>query len=438
LALSNPRVSRDDARTVRILFAPYGTRGDVQPLIPLAMALLTRGHEIRFVVPANSVAWVSALGFPCQSNGVDVEVEVQAIASDVSAMRRHVRHMGDEIIPRLFDSVSRAAVDADLLVSSGVPLVAPSVAESRGIPNVYALFCPAALPNRESPPPIVERQTLPGWVNRLLWRVAPRLGDLVLRTPINRGRARLGLPPTRSPMAGLMGASMLVAADPELAPLAAGAPATVLRTDPWVFRDPSVLEPRVERFLRAGPPPIYVGFGSMVASTSLGLAQLAVQAARSVGCRLIVAGGWASLDAGLGGLDGVLAISESPHDRLFPRVSAAVHHGGAGTTTAAARAGIPQVVVPHILDQYYWARRVEILALGPPALPLGRFTVDALVTRMAAVHNERLFRDRARDLGSRAAHRDGVPAAVRYLEDLLNPAASAGISSVPKLTGFQR
>ena len=421
LTLSNPRISRDDAKAVRILFAPYGTRGDVQPLIPLAMALLARDHEIRFVVPANSVAWVSGLGFPCQSNGVDVEAEVQAIESDVSAMRRHVRHMGDEIIPRLFDSVSRAAADADLLVSSGVPLVAPSVAEYRGIPNVYALFCPAALPNRESPPPVFERQTLPRWVNALLWRVAPWLGDLVLRTPINKGRARLGLSPTRSPMAGLMGATMLVAADPELAPLAAGAPATVLQTGPWVFRDPSVLDPRVETFLRAGPRPIYVGFGSMVASKSLGLAQLVVQAARTVGCRLIVAGGWASLDAGLAGLEGVLAISEAPHDRLFPRVAAAVHHGGAGTTTAAARAGIPQVVVPHVLDQFYWARRVELLALGPQSVPVGRVTADALATRMAAVLNEPRFRDRARDLGLRAAGRDGVPAAIRHLERFLNP-----------------
>ncbi len=404
---------------MRILFAPYGTRGDVQPLIPLAMALRARGYQIRFVVPANSVAWVSGLGFSCESNGVDVEAEVRAIESDVWAMRRHVRRMGDEIMPRLFDSVSRAAADTELLVSSGVPLVAPSVAESRGIPNVYAMFCPAALPNRESPPPVFERQTLPRWVNRTLWRMLGPVGDLVLRTPINRGRARLGLPPTPSPMAALMGVPILVAADPDLAPLAAGAPATARQTGPWIFRDPSVLEPRVEAFLREGPPPVYVGFGSMVARKSLGLAQLVIQAARSVGCRLIVAGGWASLDVGLAGLDGVLAIPEAPHDQLFSRVAAAVHHGGAGTTTAAARAGIPQVIVPHILDQFYWARRVELLELGPEALPVARVTADALATRMAAVLNEARFRDHARALGLRAADRDGVPAAVQYLERVL-------------------
>ena len=142
-------------------------------------------------------------------------------------------------------------------------------------------------------------------------------------------------------------------------------------------------------FIQAGPAPIYVGFGSMIAKRSLALGQRVVQAARSIGCRLIVAGGWASLDAGLAESDSVLTIAEAPHDSLFPLVAAAVHHGGAGTTTAAARAGIPQVIVPHVLDQYYWARRVELLGLGPASLPLDGVSVGALAARMAAVVEKR-------------------------------------------------
>jgi UDP:flavonoid glycosyltransferase YjiC (YdhE family) len=219
-------------------------------------------------------------------------------------------------------------------------------------------------------------------------------------------------------MTTLMSARMLVAADPELAPLAAGTSPSSLQTGPWILRDVDGLEPRVEAFLRAGPPPIYVGFGSMVAKRSLMLGRWIVQAAASIGCRLIVAGGWASLDAELVESDRVLAISEAPHDKLFPHVAAAVHHGGAGTTTAAARAGIPQVVVPHILDQFYWAHRVEVLGLGPQSLPVDAVSADSLAARMAAVVNESSFGDRARLFGSRAAHRDGVPAAVQYLERL--------------------
>jgi vancomycin aglycone glucosyltransferase len=403
------------ATAVRILFAPYGTRGDVQPLIPLALALEARGHRIRFVAPANAVAWVRERGFVCESNGVDVEAEVRALESNPAAMLRHVRRWGDEFMPRLFESVSRAASDADLLISSGVPLVAPSVAEARGIPNVYALFCPAALPNRDGPPPILRRQTFPPWVNKALWRAIPPAGNFLLRPSINRGRAALGLQPTRRPMTNLMSVRMLVAADPELAPLVSNLPPESRQTDPWILRDAGVLEPRLAAFIHAGPAPIYVGFGSMIAKQSLALGQRVVQAARSIGCRLIVAGGWASLDAGLAESGSVLTIAEAPHDRLFPLVAAAVHHGGAGTTTAAARAGIPQVIVPHVLDQYYWARRVELLGLGPASLPLDAVSVGALAARMTAVVEKR-FADRAREVGKRASLRDGIPAAVSYLE----------------------
>ena len=403
---------------MRILLAVYGTRGDIQPLIALAVALQARSHSVCFLVPSNSVQWVRARGFACESNGVDVEAEVRSIESETWAMRRYVRRMGDEIVPRLFDAVSRAVVDVDLVVSSGVSLVEQSVAEARGILHVFALFCPAAIPNSEGPPPVFKRQRFPQWVNAALWPVMSRLGDFSLGPAINKGRATLGLPIVRRPIARLMAARILVAADPELAPLAAGAPSNAVQTDPWILREPGGLDPRVEAFVRAGPSPIYVGFGSMIAKPSLMLGQRIVQAAAAIGCRLIVAGGWASLDAGLADSERVLTISDAPHDKLFPHVAAVVHHGGAGTTTAALRAGIPQLVVPHVLDQFYWARRVELLGLGPPSLPLNEVSDDGLTTRMAAVLTESTFSDRARDLGLRASRRDGTPAAVQYLEHL--------------------
>jgi sterol 3beta-glucosyltransferase len=186
--------------------------------------------------------------------------------------------------------------------------------------------------------------------------------------------------------------------------------------DPWIFRDTSGLDGRVESFVRAGSPPIYVGFGSMVAKPSLNVGQCVVRAARLAGRRVIVAGGWASIDKGLPESDDVLAIAEAPHDKLLPLVAAAVHHGGAGTTTAAFRAGIPQVIVPHILDQFYWGRRVELLGIGPRPLPVASLTDGALARRIALTLDRQAFSDRAKSLGLRAARRDGVTAAVEYLE----------------------
>jgi UDP:flavonoid glycosyltransferase YjiC (YdhE family) len=401
---------------LRILFAPHGTRGDIQPLIALAQALEARGHRITFVAPENAVRWISARGFACESNGVDVEAEVRAIASSLSRMRRRLRRMEDEVVPRLFESVARAASDAHLMVSSGIPLSAASVAEARGIPHVYALFCPGALPNRAGPPPVVRRQALPGWMNVLLWRVLLVAGDILIRNALNKGRASLGLPPAERPTRNLRNARILIAADPDLAPIAGGLPPRAVATDPWILRDSGGLDPRIESFVRAGPAPVYVGFGSMVASPAFHLGQCVVRAARLAGCRVIVAGGWASIDHGLLESDDVLAIAESPHDKLLPLVTLAVHHGGAGTTTAALRAGIPQVIVPHMLDQFYWGRRVELLGVGPEVLPVDRLSENALARRISTVLDGHTFSDRAKSLGRRAAGRDGVARAVEYLE----------------------
>jgi vancomycin aglycone glucosyltransferase len=257
---------------------------------------------------------------------------------------------------------------------------------------------------------------LPHGINAVLWRAMLFLGDIALRPAIDRGRVGLGLAPARRPLTDFMRARMILAADPELAPLTARMPAASLQADPWILRDPAPLDPRVQAFVDAGPPPIYVGFGSMVATASLNLGQCVVQAARLAGRRLVVAGGWAALDRSVSASDDVLAISEAPHEKLFPLMGAVVHHGGAGTTTAAARAGTPQVIVPHMLDQFYWARRVDVLGLGPRSLPISAVTVDALAGRIAAATGEAAFHARAREFGSRAIRRDGVPAAVQYLE----------------------
>jgi vancomycin aglycone glucosyltransferase len=241
--------------------------------------------------------------------------------------------------------------------------------------------------------------------------VLPLSGELALRPALNKGRASLASradTPIRT-----SGTPVLVAADPELAPIVGRLSPGSLGTDPWIFRDTSALDARVESFVRAGSPPVYVGFGSMVAKPSYDLGQCVVRAARLAGRRVIVAGGWASIDKGLSESDDVLAVAEAPHGKLLPLVAAAVHHGGAGTTTAAFRAGIPQVIVPHVLDQFYWARRVELLGIGPRALPVG--TLDEAWRAVSPPPGRRAFPIGRRLLvcGPPAVT---VSAAVEYLE----------------------
>jgi vancomycin aglycone glucosyltransferase len=404
---------------MNVLLAPHGTRGDVQPMVALALALRARGHAVSFVAPDNSISWVRSFGFDAVANGIDVEEILRSNGGAFDSMRWQARHFSEVLIPRLFESVAAAAPNADLIVGAGVQVAAGSVAEARGVPYASAVFCPCVVPTGASPPPTVRVQTLPSWMNRAIWSASRPLADLLLRRPINRARRRLDLPADPAPMTTMLGDLIIVAADRDLAPLPDDAPERIVGTDAWVLDDPSALDPRIEAFLDAGDPPVYIGFGSMVAARGEALVAHAIAAVRSIGARALVAGGWAGLDAFVADADDLLAVRAAPHGALLPRVAAVIHHGGAGTTTAAARAGRPQVVVPHILDQFYWAHRVEALGIGPRALPVPLVVADVLAERLDRAVNDPRIISRSAALGGGIASRNGVETAVELLEALV-------------------
>jgi UDP:flavonoid glycosyltransferase YjiC (YdhE family) len=398
---------------VRILLASHGTRGDVQPMIALAIALRRRGHNVRFVTPANFVGWIRGLGFACESDGIDVEEVLRRPDIDVQSFRSQMQYF-KTLAPQLFDATARASAGAEIIVGSGVQLAGMSIAELRGVPYVNAIFCPCVVPGSTAPP--IRWQTLPSWANRLIWRVGLPILDALLRGPINACRVQLGLARVDHPVSMLADCGIVLAADRELAPLPPDAPSTVVQTDAWILDDPAALDPEVDAFLRAGPAPIYIGFGSMVANDLDRIASSIAGAARVCDCRMIVSSGWAALHDRLPASDRILVIQSAPHRALFPRVAAIVHHGGAGTTRSATGAGVPQVILPHLLDQYYWARRIEVLGLGPASVPVERVTPQSLAERIDVVLHDERCRTRARELGARVAVRDGTAAGVEYLE----------------------
>ena len=403
---------------MRVLLAPHGTRGDVQPMLALAVALRARGHVASFVVPSNFLDWIRACGFDATSNGVDIEAEMQAPDAKLESLRWLFGRLTDQTA-RMFEPIARASEGADLIVGAGAQLVTASIAEWRDVPHANVAFCPCAIPTAAAPPPTVRTQTFPAWVNRLLWQTGLPIADLLLRGTINRGRATLGVPPIDSPLTHIVEGFVILAADRDLAPLDDDAPARAVSTDAWIFNEPQTPDPRLEAFLNLDPAPIYVGFGSMVSHRAAALSALAVDAARAVGRRLILVGGWAGLDRFVADADDVLAVGAVAHAAVLPRVALAVHHGGAGTTTAAARAGVPQVILPHILDQFYWAQRIEVLGLGPRALPVELITADILADRLDAALNDAGIRKRAAALGPAMAARNGSHAAVDHIERLV-------------------
>jgi len=400
---------------MRILLASHGTRGDVQPIVALGVALKAAGHLVQLVAPANFVTWVRGYGLDIQSDGIDVEDLLRSAGSELQTLSWQMRYLSHNT-PLIFEPVARASEGCELIVGAGLQFAAASVAQWRDVPYAHAVFCPCATPNSATPPPNVHRQTLPRWINRLLWQAGGPLADLALRGPINRGRATLGLKAIDSPISQILKGRTILAADRDLGPLPDDALKCAMSTDAWVLDEPGILDGRVEAFLQQGPAPIYIGFGSMIAPRARELAAQAVAAVRAVGRRAIIAGGWAALEAHIQEADDVLTVDNVPHSLIFSKVAAAVHHGGAGTTTAVARAGVPQVLLPHILDQYYWAHRVEVLGLGPRALPVELVTTETLSDRISRAVNDPLIRERVNRLAPAVAARNGVTAAVEHLE----------------------
>jgi vancomycin aglycone glucosyltransferase len=271
-----------------------------------------------------------------------------------------------ELIAAQFDKLPAAVEGCDALVASGVMSAvagARSVAELLGIRSVFVNWCPIFLPSpHHRPHPLPGRPFPPDVTdNRVLNDLEAESYNALFGAALNTQRAAVGLPPVDDVRAHILGDRPWLAADPTLAPWREPADLDVVRTGAWILPDDRLLPAGLGAFLDAGPPPVYVGFGSMRAPEDV--ARVAIEAIRAQGRRAIVGHGWADLTL-IDHEEDCFVVGEVNQQALFRRVAAVVHHGGAGTTTTAARAGAPQVVVPQIADQPYWASRVADLGIG--------------------------------------------------------------------------
>ena len=404
---------------MRVLLSTIGSRGDVQPLVALALQLKALGQEVRLCLPPDFRDWVEGFGLPVIPIGPEVRrfaaSRAAAVATPAAASPERRRQLAEATVATQFEIITAAAQDCDLIVAAtALQIAARSVAEKMGLRYVFAAYCPIVLPSpHHAPPPL---PPIPGQAptpatadNRELWaRDAERFNNL-FGPALNSHRASIGLSPVKDLRGYMYTDQPWLAADPTLGPWPDAADGAVFQTGAWLLPDARPLTPELERFLEAGEPPIYFGFGSMGVPQDLSRSML--QAIRASGRRAVVSRGWAELSLADNAPD-CLDIGESNLWTLFKRVAAVVHHGGAGTTTLAALAGAPQVVIPQRYDQHFWAQRVERLGIGtahaPGAPTTGSLTdalKQALQPSMAA---------RVRSIAT-AIHRDGTEVAAQRL-----------------------
>ena len=291
-------------------------------------------------------------------------------------------------------------------------------------------YCPTFLRSGDHPPFVVERQLRAPWLNRLLWSFFVPAYSWALRGTLGRQRAELGLPPRLAAYDHMVAGGVLLATDPELAPRPNDCPFPVEQLGFLFPPETEALPAKLDAFLDAGPPPIYIGFGSMPDPTPEATTRGLVEAVGAAGVRAVISEGWAGL--GCGPLpESVIAVGPVPHGKLFPRVSLIVHHGGAGTTHTAARAGVPQVVVPHLLDQFYWAEVVRQHGLGPPPIARRELTGTHLAMLLAEVLENEVVAERARELGERMRTRDPSANARSAAEKILRNVSTCARVKMP-------
>jgi vancomycin aglycone glucosyltransferase len=400
---------------MRVLLSTIGSRGDVQPLVALAAQLRALGQEVRLCVPPDFRDWIEGLGLPVTPIGPEVRTFSVASppATRASPSPEQRRQLIEATVATQFETIAAAARDCDVIVAAtALQIAARSVAERMGISYVFAAYCPAVLPSPHHPPPLLPPG--PGQApapatgdNRELWaRDAERFNDSFV-SALNAHRASLGLAPVDDVRSYIFTGRPWLAADPVLAPWPGAADQDVFQPGAWILPDERPLSGELEAFLEAGEPPVYFGFGSMRAPHDLG--QVMIRSARALGRRAIVSRGWADLSLVDGEPDG-LAIGEVNQQALFTRVAAVVHHGGAGTTTTAALAGAPQVVIPQMYDQHYWAGRIHQLGIGTAHAP-GAPTTESLTSALERTLQPDVAA-RARSIAT-AMRRDGAVAAAR-------------------------
>nr|AGS49837.1 glycosyltransferase [uncultured bacterium esnapd16.2] len=357
----------------------------MEPLVALAVQLRALGAEVRMCAPPDSAERLAETDVPL----VPVS-RPEGPGPDLAAAGTAEQ----------FEQVPALAEGCDVVVAGGLlsgAAAVRSVAEKLGIPYFYVVLCPIHLPTA---------------LDRAQREEYNRGADGLFGGALDEGRAALGLPPVRNLFDYGCTDRPWLAADPVLAPLRPGLEA--VQTGAWILPDERPLPAELAAFLAAGPPPVYVGFGSSPGTADA--ARVAIEAIRAQGRRVILSRGWADL-ALPDHQDDCFAVGEVNLQALFGRVAAAVHHDGTGTTHVATRAGVPQIVVRQIVGQVYYSDRVAELGIGA-AIDGPAPDVDAFSAALTAALSPETRARAAAVAGS--IRTDGAAAAARTLLDVVS------------------
>jgi sterol 3beta-glucosyltransferase len=420
---------------MQILAIALGSQGDVQPYVALGGALQAAGHPVRVMTHLNFEGLVKGQGlefFPVKGNVQEIiaspEMRKLLEQGNFLKINAYTAKLAQEAAIDWAEAGLRACEGIDLiLVGVGGLNVAVALAEKQQIPILPAFLFPFT-PTRAFPG-ILLPSSFPklggtfNWISHFLVQQALwqgfRKADRLSRSKV------LNIPPAsfwgpyKSPI--LKRYPTIYGFSPSVIAKPADWQNTEIVGD-WFLEAKDWTPPaELVAFLENGPPPVYIGFGSMGIQDPEATADLILEAIARTGQRAILQSGWGGLrTADLP--DHVFLVNSVPHAWLFPRMTAIVHHGGAGTTAASLRAGVPTIVVPFFGDQPFWGQRVADLGVGPAPIPRKQLTVENLAKAIDRAVTNPTMGQQASELGQKIQAEDGVGSLVAIVNRIAQSA----------------
>lgn len=418
---------------MKISIIAVGSRGDLQPYLALGLGFKNAGHQVTLVAFQMYESWVKEYGLDFLGFKGDIRSWLNSSAgldwleagANPFRFMKGLRLLLDDFLEDLWDKSLECAAESDLILYTPLGLTAKHVAEKYSIPALPVFYVPhyptSEFPTVLSPPSPIQF----GWLNRIshygsewgLWHSC--------KSTIQQYRKAAGLAPYNTsqdrPFTGddpyLMGYSDSVS------PRAKDWPERVQAAGYWFLNQSEGYQPpdELNEFLKSGERPIYIGFGSMTGRNNQELTSQILEGLRQTGTRAILMTGWGALTKenlpeGFNP-DQVFFMENVPHDWLFSQMKAVVHHGGAGTTSSGFKAGVPQWIIPHFADQYFWGERVHQLGCGPKPVCRKKMQVKDWIKNLADLSANKNYESAASTISHKIVQEDGVQNAVQIIEN---------------------
>jgi len=398
---------------VKIVLSSRGSRGDIYPILEIASALQDEGHNVISGIPETFGEEAKKRGLTVHLYSEDSGKVMKEMGSGMNASKNGLNFIASSVHQQL-DFMLDAAKNADVLLASVSEIAAPTVGEYYKMPFYRLAYAPV-IPG-DQPHPLLPLQNLPPALNRLTWKTFQLLSGYIVRKFLNKRRKELGLPAITNPDKYFTGKSHTLLAINEI--LSPPSPDWKNRynfsyTGYCFGRSEDKLSKELAEFIEKYEPPVYIGFGSVHIKNPDKFTDMVIEASQLSGKRVVLSRGW----TGLGNKhypDNIFVTDDTDHAVLFPRMAGVMHHGGSGTTHTGARAGVPQFIMPEIVDQYYWANRIYKMELGPKPISSKKLNIKSLTKALEQITDDR-YRVNAKKTGEKMKDENGVKEVVRII-----------------------